>query len=68
MRASKHAPDSEPGKRVTGAGAHTANRNEKRRRASIKMLGFVSGMLPKRPQTNFDGYGTATLSLGLNGS
>jgi hypothetical protein len=30
MRASKHAPDSEPGKRVTGAGAHTANRNEKR--------------------------------------
>jgi hypothetical protein len=26
----KHAPDSEPGKRVTRAGAHTANRNEKR--------------------------------------
>src|SRR6516225_3749917 len=25
----KHAPDSEPGKRVTRAGAHTANRNEK---------------------------------------
>ena len=25
MRASKHAPDSEPGKRVTGAGAHTAS-------------------------------------------
>ena len=24
MRASKHAPDTEPGKRVTGAGAHTA--------------------------------------------
>src|SRR5437899_7539201 len=24
-----HAPDSEPGKRVTRAGAHTANRNEK---------------------------------------
>jgi hypothetical protein len=26
----KHAPDSEPGKRVPRAGAHTANRNEKR--------------------------------------
>src|SRR6266704_2282907 len=26
----KHAPDSEPGKCVTGAGAHTASRNEKR--------------------------------------
>src|SRR5947209_5357257 len=26
----KHAPDSEPSKRVTGAGAHTASRNEKR--------------------------------------
>src|SRR6266478_2228521 len=26
----KHAPDSEPGKRITGAGAHTANRNEER--------------------------------------
>jgi len=26
----KHAPDSEPGKRVTRAGAHTASRNEKR--------------------------------------
>jgi len=26
----KHAPDSEPGKRVTRAGAYTANRNEKR--------------------------------------
>src|SRR6478672_10455405 len=26
----KRAPDSEPGKRVTRAGAHTANRNEKR--------------------------------------
>src|SRR6266550_7015143 len=25
----KHAPDSEPGKCVTGAGAHTANRNDK---------------------------------------
>src|SRR5262245_25860073 len=25
-----HAPDSEPGKRVTRAGAHTANRNEKK--------------------------------------
>jgi hypothetical protein len=29
MRAAKHGPDSEPGKRVTRAGAHTANRNEK---------------------------------------
>src|SRR3989440_6697177 len=26
----KHAPDAEPGKCVTGAGAHTASRNEKR--------------------------------------
>jgi hypothetical protein len=30
MRASKHAPDSEPGKRVTGAGAHTASVTKKR--------------------------------------
>ena len=31
MRASKHAPDSEPGKRVTRAGAHTAKRKKEKK-------------------------------------
>jgi hypothetical protein len=36
-----HAPDSEPGKRVTCAGAHTANRNEKKACRHTPKVGAV---------------------------
>src|SRR5947209_1031933 len=37
----KHAPDAEPGKCVTGAGAHTASRNEKRFPVTSPKVGAV---------------------------